>query len=181
MKPLKDGQAEAFVDEQNQLWIANGPRWTEFENALLNDIEPFSNNLEGDDKAQLGLDLMDIFDPIERLEKFIRCRYSGSDNKPDIDTDGTRNPEYTVCSERATCPGCNKVCKKPKVFDGYLTFHECHIISIMATDIPDKMVALNQHLSVHTINNIRRKTQQKLGVHTKYGIVREAVKLGLIK
>lgn len=181
MKPLMPGQREAFVDEKKVLWIANGLKWKEFKDSTLNDIEPFSAELEIDKKAQLGLNLMNIFDPIQRIEMFIRCRYSGSDNKPDIDIDGTRNHEYTNCLERSSCPGCGMVCKRPTVSHGRLTFHECEIIAIMATDIPDKTVAANQHLSIHTVNNIRRKVQRKLGVYTKLGIGREASNLGLIK
>jgi DNA-binding CsgD family transcriptional regulator len=181
MKPLQDGQAEAFVDEFDVLWIANGPKWTTFESSTLNDLEPFSEELYQDHKAQLGLNMMHVFNSINRLEKFIRCRYAGSDNKPDIDADGTRNPEYKYCSERSTCFGCGMVCKKPKVQNGHLTFHECEIIALMATDIPDKQVAFSEHLSIHTINNIRRKVQRKLGVYTKLGIGREASNLGIFK
>jgi len=122
---------------------------------------------------------MKIFDPVERLEMFIRCRYCGDDNKPDIDEHGTHNPEYRFCAIRSSCFGCGKICKTPLAIHGHLTFHECEIIAVMAEDIPDKQVAVRFSLSPHTINNLRRTIQRKLGVYTKTGIAREAVNLGI--
>lgn len=179
MKPLKEHQFEAYEDEAGRLWIASGSHWYFFSDAPISAIMPFSEELDRDSKALKAFNFMNIFDAVARLEMFIRCRYCGDDNKPDIDELGNHNPEYRACTKRSSCFGCGKICKTPFANHGHLTFHECEVISVMAEDIPDKQVAVRFSLSHHTINNLRRTIQRKLGVYTKTGIAREAVNLGI--
>jgi DNA-binding CsgD family transcriptional regulator len=136
------------------------------------------NLLKNDAKAIIGLNILRITDPNERLKQFTFCRFGGLDSIPDLD-DGKASPEYWDCGNRP-CPADGFLCKLPPVLNGKLTIHDALVIREISKDLPNKIIADDLHASVHTINTECKIIAQKIGCHTQKGIASYAGKQNII-
>jgi len=143
----------------------------------------FASLLESDKAANVALDILDITDSDQRIEKFAFCKNGGFDQNPDINSSGVHTPEYFNCPLRNNCnPKAQRhLCGFFKVGNEFLHPKELEVIKLIAEDLPDKQIAELRGVSFNTIETQRRIILKKIGADSKSGIVRFAVENGIIK
>ena len=127
------------------------------------------SEIDNDPRAQKGLRLLGIADPIEQIKQFIFCRFGDFDNKADVTPNGAFVPEYWNCGCRP-CPADGLLCKLPSCVNGHLTTHEGSLIREVASDKSNKMIAAKFNRSKFTIDTEVRNLIHKLGCYSRSGI-----------
>jgi DNA-binding CsgD family transcriptional regulator len=142
-----------------------------------------ATDLEADKRANVALDILEITDKDERIEKYAYCKNGGFDHLPDYDDAGNHNPEYFNCPLREVCnPQAQKhLCGYFKVGSSFLHPKELEVIKLIAEDLPNKQIADIQGVSINTIETHRTSILRKIGADSKQGIVRFAVEKGILK
>ena len=121
-----------------------------------------------------------LTDGAEMLEQYMKCRYGGFDNTPDMQGNHT-TPEYWDCGRRNICPAEGKVCKLPIGVNGNITPREMQVISLLAKGNSDKQIAVRLNISTTTVITYQNRIREKLGVTNRVGIIMYAVNNNLIK
>jgi DNA-binding CsgD family transcriptional regulator len=116
----------------------------------------------------------------EALEEFAFCLYGAADHSADILSDGTAGPaENFMCSTNCRCLAWKS---KNICIDGNrLTFREIQVTRLLATDKPDKEIAMNLGISPDTLSVHKRMIYEKAGVQSKAGLVTKACLQGIIQ
>lgn len=135
--------------------------------------------LDQDPDAIYCLDLMEITDPIERLRQFAICRFSSFDLVADVTEGGHSHPEFTICEKRGRCPYEGTLCRS--LPDHYhLSSRELQVIRVMASGLPNKLMAYELGISINTVSTHIENIANKLQVHSKRKILLWAVKNNII-
>jgi DNA-binding CsgD family transcriptional regulator len=166
-----------LVDENIEFMVENGEvKFTmngtlhDFLELTVNDLAVVENAFKTDFKAQTGIELIGITDPIERLKKYIFCRWGALNSKADIDHDSDDlDIEYWDCGCRP-CLGDGLICKYPKVKEKRLTRHEMIIIRSIGNERLNKQIAEDLNVSFDTVNKECRTIANKIGCYGKNGI-----------
>jgi DNA-binding CsgD family transcriptional regulator len=135
--------------------------------------------LANDPDANLCLDCMNIHDTLERLRQFVLCRFSSFDLVADITEGGHMSPEFTLCEKRGRCHYEGTLCLS-FADTSKLSSRELEVIRFIAQDLPNKLIADKMDISVNTVSTHIQAIQNKIGVHSKYGILSWAFKHDLI-
>lgn len=113
------------------------------------------------------------------VRRFIKCNFGLYDDQVDIDENWNFKFEFVSCPLRGECRGFKKICQ-PK-FNSRLTERQLEIMKLCYEGMSDDEIADKMFLSVHTVNNHRRNSFKKLGVHSMAEFNRYAAKKGLFK
>ena len=113
------------------------------------------------------------------VRRFIKCNFGLYDNEVDIDENWNFHFEFVGCPLRGECDGFKKICQ-PK-FNSKLSDRQTEIMRLCYEGLSDDDIASRMFLSSHTINNHRRNSFRKLGVHSMAEFNRYAAEKGLFK
>lgn len=114
------------------------------------------------------------------LEHFVMHCFGIVDNQTDIYEDGTIGRiELNACSPSCMC--ANWKSKKVKINGNYITARELQLMHFLATDYPDKKIAMLLKISESTLNTHKNNIMRKMNVQSKAGIISQSVKLNLLK
>lgn len=113
------------------------------------------------------------------VRRFIKCNFGLYDNEIDIDENWNFKFEFVGCPMRGECAGFKVICQ-PK-FNSNLSERQLEIMRLCHEGLSDEEVGKRMFLSSHTINNHRRNSFRKLGVHSMAEFNRYAAEKGLFK
>lgn len=115
----------------------------------------------------------------EALEEFALCCFGAADNSTDIYEDGTLgNVEFNTCDTGCRCEKWES--KKVKVNEFAITPRELQVLKFLATDYADKEIAHILNISTSTLDSHKTNLTRKFHVHSKSGLISEAIKFKII-
>lgn len=104
--------------------------------------------------------------------RFIKCNFGGYDNVLDIDHLGRMNFEFVTCPLRGECKYDHIICS-PK-FNTKLSERENQVMRMLYEGSSDEEVSENLFISLNTVNNHRKNSFKKLGLHSMADFIRYA-------
>jgi DNA-binding CsgD family transcriptional regulator len=119
--------------------------------------------------------MMEIYDPVEQIKKWLACNFGDFDRRADITDQGIIIKEYWDCGQRGSCPYEGKFCSLPGGAGGQLTPREIEVVRLVAQDLADKEIADRMNISINTVAIHRTHIEHKIGAHSKVGIAVFAV------
>lgn len=116
----------------------------------------------------------------EIVNRFLRCNFSVSDNRPDIDDDFNFEFECVLCPLKGgLCKDEGIICS-PEI-TSELSKREIEIASYLADGMNKNAVADLLFISVFTVENHRRNIYSKLHIHTASELTKIAFTRGWIQ
>lgn len=172
-----DKKIELFADRtfQKVFYIQNGQTkpFSQINQTAKNNLLDLLLN---DDVAMRDLGHLHL---TEALEVFVLHCFGAVDNQTDIYEDGTvGNVEANACTPCCMCAKWKS--KKVNVYGSFLTARELQVVQFIATDYPDKQIAMFLAISESTLNTHKSNLMRKMQVHSKAGVVSKALKLNLL-
>lgn len=171
-----------FFQWRGVLMVLSGGRVRAFERLPARDpvVLKVKQDMAGHPAAMAALDDMGITGRLDRMVRYIRCRYGNLDGNPDITVDGSTSDEYWDCGLRGNCKYEGTLCGKVKAPGGDFTSRELQVIQLLSRDLPNKLIADDMGVSTITVNTHIQNINHKIGSHSKYGIVAYAARNNLI-
>lgn len=113
------------------------------------------------------------------LEVFVMHCFGAADNQTDIYEDNSiGNIETSACTADCHCKTWKS--KKIMVNGSYVTPREMQLLRLLASDYPDKQIAMMLDISQSTVDTHKANLMRKLHVNSKAGIITTAIKLNLL-
>lgn len=113
------------------------------------------------------------------VRRFIKCNFGLYDNIVDIDEFGKFNFECVACPLRGECK-LEKIVCFPE-FNSTLSDRELAVMEKVYKGIPDVKISEMLYISQNTVNNHRKNSFKKLGVHSLSEFIRYASNHNLFK
>lgn len=113
------------------------------------------------------------------VRRFIKCNFGLYDNIVDIDEFGKFNFECVACPLRGECKLERIVCFPE--FNSVLSDREFAVMEKVFLGIPDAKISEMLYISQNTVNNHRKNSFKKLGVHSVSEFIRYANNHNLFK
>jgi DNA-binding CsgD family transcriptional regulator len=130
-------------------------------------------------EIEKGVESMVGSDEVEKLKKYIMCRYGALNTEADIDSEGNiSEPEYVPCSLRGNCPYEGLVCCTIKI--GSVVLSKCETSVFRLVMLPDKLIADKLFLSVETVKKHFQNIRLKTGLNNKIEMAIWATQKGII-
>lgn len=173
-----DKRTEIFGDRKTKkvFFVSNG------ETFQFKDIEPLKKaqifeQLLNDD---LAFEDLKHLQPEEATERFAFCIYGAADHIADFNENGQLNKaDNFICSNNCKCLRWKS---KSITIDGIpLTRREIQIVNLMASDLPDKQIALKLKISKSTLDTHKRNLFEKASVQSKSGLITKAINQKIIQ
>lgn len=116
----------------------------------------------------------------EAIERFAFCVYGAADHEPDFDSKGNlKQADNFICSNNCMCL---KWCSKNITIDGNkLTPRELEIVTLLASDKPDKQIADELEITESTLNTHKKHLFEKFNVYSKSGLITKAISNKIIQ
>lgn len=176
---LIDQNFEFFSHQGNLMLLTDGklksfdsmPAW------LFNHLK---ETIDSSPEISKALDELRLIKPIDRIRKFVTCRFGACDNLPDSDEHGNFQDEFVPCEKRGLCVHEGILCAPIRAPYGYISTRELEVIQLMAQDLPNKMIADQLDISVCTVSTHIQHIQLKTGCHSKHGVVAWAAQQKLL-
>lgn len=108
------------------------------------------------------------------VRRFIKCNFGVYDNRSDIDEHKNFNFEFVNCPLRGECKFDQIICSP--VFDTSLSNRELEVMKMLYDGMKDDEVSDKLFISLNTVNNHRKYSFKKLGVHSIGEFIRYAQK-----
>ncbi|MCX6232708.1 MAG: LuxR family transcriptional regulator [Bacteroidetes bacterium] len=173
------GNCETFVKDAKLIHIYEGKVYygMDIPNKLL---EKYRSLFYSDIKAMECIIKMGFKDKADGLAQFIKCRFGGADLLQ-ADVDGKKfNPDWFNCGKHGSCPYEFTICKPVITTLGEkLSRCEVAVMKLIAEDMTDKQIGDKLFVSENTVHSHRVSLTQKIGCHSKSGIVRFAIEKGI--
>jgi DNA-binding CsgD family transcriptional regulator len=148
----------------------------------FNDLNPekralIFEKLLSDDKA---LNDLKYLSQSEAIEKFAFCIYGAADHEPDFDEAGNLNAaDNFICSNNCQC--LKWTSKKITVDGKQLTPRQLQIVTLLASDMPDKQIAHELNICESTLDTHKRQLFEKFEVSSKAGLITRAIEQKIIQ
>jgi DNA-binding NarL/FixJ family response regulator len=113
------------------------------------------------------------------LRRFIKCNFGVFDNLMDVDELWNFKFEFVQCPLRGECKLEHIVCF-PK-FNSQLSTRQLEVMKLFTEGVSDSDIAERLFLSIYTVNNHRKNSFKKLGVHSMSEFMRYASTNNLFK
>ena len=131
--------------------------------------------------------LMDNYNAIEdkkykdfiSVRRFIKCNLGAYDNMIDLDEEWNFQFEFVGCPLRGECKFDQIICS-PK-FDTKLSERQLEVMELICEGFTDSQVADRLFISLNTVNNHRKNSLKKLGMHSTKEFVLYANKYKIFK
>lgn len=116
----------------------------------------------------------------EAIERYAFCIYGAADHEPDFDAKGNlKKADNFICSSNCQCL---KWPSKSISIDGNkLTPREFEIVTLLASDKPDKQIADVIGITESTLNTHKKHLFDKFHVHSKSGLITKAISNKIIQ
>lgn len=116
----------------------------------------------------------------EAIERFAFCIYGAADHEPDFCEDGQlKEADNFICSKNCQCL---KWKSKNITIDGNkLTPREIQIVTLLASDKPDKQIANELKITESTLNTHKKHLFEKFNVLSKSGLITKAISNKIIQ
>lgn len=113
------------------------------------------------------------------VRRFIKCNFGLYDNMIDLDANWNFRFEFVGCPMRGECKYDRVICS-PK-FNSKLSDRQMEVMELLSKGMPDHKVADKLCLSVYTVNNHRKNSFKKLGIHSLPDFMRFATQNNLFQ
>lgn len=114
-----------------------------------------------------------------KVRRFIKCNFGQFDNVLDIDHLGRMNFEFVSCPMRGECKYDGIICN-PK-FNSNLSCRELEVMRMSFDGHTDDEISSALFISLNTVNNHRKNSFKKLGLHSMAEFIRYANDKNLFK
>lgn len=176
---ISDLNYEFYEKDGNVYFLQNGSEHG-FEEISIDFLTMIRQDLENNPKAldamcKCGIDNYDA-----QNKRWTICNFGNFDNRADLTHDGVIIHEHVKCSYRGTCQFEGIICLPIKAKNGTITPRELQIIKLIALDLLDKTIADMLGISVNTMYVHRSNIENKIGCHSKAGIVAFAYQNNLV-
>ena len=116
----------------------------------------------------------------EAIEQYAFCVYGAADHEPDFDEKGNlKQADNFICSNNCKCLKWNS--KNITVDGNRLTPREIEIVTLLASDKPDKQIADELDISESTLNTHKKHLFEKFNVNSKSGLITKAISNKIIQ
>lgn len=112
-----------------------------------------------------------------RARRIISCCFGENDCRADLDHLGFLNFELVKCPLMAECKWHKVICQ-PK-FNSTLSDRELEVMKLYFENVPTEEIAERLFISIHTVNNHRKNSLTKLGLHSMEEFISYAYKNNL--
>jgi DNA-binding CsgD family transcriptional regulator len=177
---LIDRNYEFFVHNGNLLLLTDG-KISSFDSMPAWLFTYLLSVIESSQEITSALDKLCLKEPMERIRKFVTCRFGSCDDVPDADSRGNLQDEFFQCAIRGCCPHEGVLCSPIKAPYGYITNRELDVIQLIAEDLPNKLIADELDISITTVGTHIQHIHLKIGCHSNAGVVSWAARNGLLK
>ena len=106
------------------------------------------------------------------VRRFIKCNFGLYDNMVDMDAQGNFKFEFVSCPLRGECKHDGIICN-PK-FNTNLSNRELEVMHLCVEGLRDDEISDRLFISLNTVNNHRKNSFKKLGVHSMPDFIRYA-------
>ena len=113
------------------------------------------------------------------VKRFIKCNLSVYDNRIDLDEHWNFNFEFVSCPLRGECKFDGIICS-PK-FNSKLSDRQLEVMRLLYEGLSDNEISDKLFISLNTVNNHRKNSFKKLGVHSMSDFMRFAQKNNIFK
>lgn len=116
----------------------------------------------------------------EAIEQYAFCMYGAADHIPDFDSKGNLKPaENFICSTNCRCLKWKSKCIS--INGNRLTPRQLEIVTLFASDLPDKQIANKLHITESTLDTHKHNLFEKFGVNSKTGLITKAISNKIIQ
>lgn len=136
-----DSTKTEFFLYKGELRLIHKGKINKFEDAPLSALDLLRTALDNDPKAQQGLILLGITDPVAQLKKYAECRYGSLDDVADF---GSKNSddEMIDCPNKFSCKAYGLICKRKFCIKGEtLSTREVHFGWLYSTGLKVEEIA----------------------------------------
>lgn len=110
----------------------------------------------------------------EAIERFAFCIFGAADHEPDFCENGKlKEADNFICSNNCKCLKWNS--KNISIDGNRLTPRELEIVTLLASDKPDKQIADELEISESTLNTHKKHLFEKFNVYSKSGLITKAI------
>jgi len=110
----------------------------------------------------------------EAIEQFAFCVYGAADHEPDFDSNGNlKQADNFICSNNCKCLKWES--KNISIHGNRLTPREIEIVTLLASDKPDKQIADELEITESTLNTHKKHLFEKFNVYSKSGLITKAI------
>ena len=116
----------------------------------------------------------------EAIEHFAFCVYGAADHEPDFDCNGNlKQADNFICSNNCKCLKWES--KNISIEGNKLTPREIEIVTLLASDKPDKQIADELGITESTLNTHKKHLFEKFNVYSKSGLITKAISNKIIQ
>lgn len=116
----------------------------------------------------------------EAIEHFAFCVYGAADHEPDFDCNGNlKQADNFICSNNCKCLKWES--KNISIDGNKLTPREIEIVTLLASDQPDKQIADELGITESTLNTHKKHLFEKFNVFSKSGLITKAISNKIIQ
>ena len=116
----------------------------------------------------------------EAIERFAFCVYGAADHEPDFDCNGNlKQADNFICSNNCKCLKWES--KNISIEGNKLTPREIEIVTLLASDQPDKQIADELGITESTLNTHKKHLFDKFHVLSKSGLITKAISYKIIQ
>lgn len=167
---LIESECTKFFTWKDQVKVIYKQKIYDFEEAPIAAIDLLADALENDTRAQDGLTLIGIHEPVERLRQFAACRYGSLGDHADFG-EGKTDDVFINCESKHTCKGYGLLCKKKFSVSGeFLSAREIEIGCEIAKGKSVEQIADLKFVSAITIHSTLLHIKQKLNLPSRAAI-----------
>jgi len=110
----------------------------------------------------------------EAIERFAFCIFGAADHEPDFCENGQlKEADNFICSNNCKCLKWNS--KNISIDGNRLTPKEFEIVTLLASDKPDKQIAAELKITESTLNTHKKHLFEKFNVYSKSGLITKAI------
>lgn len=167
---LIDSCKTEFFTWQHHVKVIHHQTIYDFDEAPISAIDLLADALENDTRAQDGLTLMGIHNPIERLRTYASCRYGALNSSADFGGKST-DDEMISCPLKHTCKGYGLVCRKKFAVHGEkLSAREVEVGFEIAKGMSVEQIAEAKFVTPITIHTTLLHIKQKLQLSNRSAV-----------
>ena len=116
----------------------------------------------------------------EAIERFAFCVYGAADHEPDFDCNGNlKQADNFICSNNCQCLKWES--KNISIEGNKLTPREIEIVTLLASDQPDKQIDDELGITESTLNTHKKHLFEKFNVYSKSGLITKAISNKIIQ
>jgi len=176
---LLNKHVEIFVQD-NELYALYNKRTYPYLELPESIRSVFQVELIRDKKAQSSIEkTFCITDSTDMELQFVKCRFGGFDNNPDL-ANGETRPECWDCGLHGSCNAEGKVCLLPAGVHGTLTKREYEIAMLVGKGLYDYEIAGQLGIAEPTIREYLKRIRSKIDANNRQEITMFAHKNGLL-